>query len=72
MPDVNARWTILGGAITTIVVWIVAAFANADVPPEVSSAVTVVIAAAFGTLAGDNSRQRRASDPGNRKTNGGA
>lgn len=65
LPDVNARWTILGGAITTILVWIVAAFANADIPPEVSSAVTVVIAAIVGALAGDNSQTRRATDPGN-------
>jgi uncharacterized membrane-anchored protein len=65
LPDVNAKWTILGGSVTTIVVWIVSASANVEVPPEVSSAATVVIAAIVGALAGDNSMQRRSTDPGN-------
>lgn len=70
IPDVNARWTILGGAVTTIVVWGVSAGANVTVPPEVSSAATVVVAAIVGAIAGDNSRQRRATDPGNGTTGG--
>lgn len=66
IPDVNSRWTIVGGAITTIGVWVVS-LAGVAVPAEVASSATLLIAVVVGIVAGDNSHARRATDPGNGK-----
>jgi hypothetical protein len=38
----------LGGAVTIILVWIVHTLANVDVPPEVASSFTTLVAFALG------------------------
>lgn len=34
----------LGGAVTVVLVWLLGALANIDIPPEVASAFTTIIA----------------------------
>jgi putative flippase GtrA len=38
----------LGGAVTVVIVWLLGAIANVDVPAEVASAFTVIISTGIG------------------------
>jgi hypothetical protein len=56
----NATAAGIAGAITTLILWLVTAFAHLDAPPEVAAAITTVVAALV-LLAGG--KQRRHTEP---------
>lgn len=50
MTDIHPKVTaaVLSGAITTLIIWALHQFAHIDPPPEVATAITVLIMALFG------------------------
>lgn len=61
-PDINAKATVAGAAITTIVVWLLSLF-SIVMDGEVATSLTTLLALGFGLLWGDNSNNRRSTDP---------
>lgn len=64
LPDVSGNAVIAASALTTVAIYVATLF-NLNPPPEVSSAVTTLIALAFGLWKGNGFKKsgRRHTDP---------
>jgi apolipoprotein N-acyltransferase len=63
LPDVNAKWVVLGSSVTTVVVWLYDSFSpGMDMPAYVASALTTIIAVGLGVWKGNNGTNRRSTD----------
>jgi hypothetical protein len=49
-PSAKTGYTILGGAVVTIIAWILATVAGIEIPAEVSAAATTIVTAAIALL----------------------
>jgi predicted phage tail protein len=49
-PSAKTGYTVLGGAVVTILVWIVTAFSGVEVPAEVAAAAATLVAGAIALL----------------------
>lgn len=50
MPEPKIIAAMIGGAVTTIVVWLLVRFAGVEVPPDVAAAIATLIAIGAGYL----------------------